>query len=382
MALRARNGALTAKIESSEGTENAPSASTDAISIENPRIAFSPNLIQTDEQTGSLDPEGPIVGGMPCQISFDVLLKGSGAAGTAPEFGDLLKACGMSETVTGTAVPSSPEACANGGSTTTAVLGTSASSTAQAYRGMPITFSSTVSGNSFISDYTSGKVATLTDTMSGAIVNTSNYQIPVNVLYAPSSGTIPSLTLYMYKDGLLYKFVGCRGTWRLNLETGAIGRISFTFTGIFLSKTDASVPSVTLDSARPPVFKGANLKWNRLAAGIKTFSLDFGNTLAYPDNPNATESFDPPIITSRRVTGAIDPYETLVATRDIMADMQAGTRRILYGSLGSTAGNKIGIVVPQAHAMNSDLGDREGILTVGVPFQAVGKDAGATLCFY
>jgi hypothetical protein len=41
----------------------------------------------------------PIYGGALMQVSFECELKGSGAAGTAPEIGPLLRACGLTETV-------------------------------------------------------------------------------------------------------------------------------------------------------------------------------------------------------------------------------------------------------------------------------------------
>ena len=90
-ALRARNAVVLSVEESVEGTYETPAAGTDAVLVENLRIQFNPNIIQTDEVTGSLDSRGPIAGGMSAQISFDVYLKGSGSAGSAPEFGELLK---------------------------------------------------------------------------------------------------------------------------------------------------------------------------------------------------------------------------------------------------------------------------------------------------
>ncbi len=50
------------------------------------------------------------VGGMrTTEITFKVELRGSAAAGSAPEIGDLLEACGMAETVTaGSSVVYSP----------------------------------------------------------------------------------------------------------------------------------------------------------------------------------------------------------------------------------------------------------------------------------
>lgn len=380
--LRDTNAVLLAKIESTEGVENAPSASTDAILIENPQIKPSARIIETNEVTGSLDGRGPIVGGMTVDLSFDVLLKGSGAAGTAPEYGDLLKACGWAETITATAVPASAEACASGGSTTTAVLGTSASTTAQIYRGMPITFTGTVAGDSFITDYTAGKTATLADTMGGSIVATTNYQIPINVLYKPASGSNSTLTFYLYIDGLLYKVVGARGTFELSLDSGGIGRLKFNFQGMYLSKTDASIVTPTYDSSRPPVFKNGVFKINRLASAINSLSLSNGNTLTNPDNPNSLEGFDPAIITARKITGNMDPAETLVATRDIMADFRAGTNRIIHARYGASTGNKVGITLPANIYTGQNPSNRDRLSTVDVPFTPTTQDAGAFLCFY
>lgn len=381
-ALRSRNGALLFKIESVEGTAETLSASTDAVLIENPSIRFNPQNTETRELTGSLDNRGPIVGGMQIQVGFDVYLKGSGVAGTAPEWGELMRACGWAEVVTGTAVPASAEACGAGGSTTTAELGASAAATADLYRGMPIDFTGTVVGSSFISDYTVGKVATLADTMGGAVVATSNYQIPVNVLYKPASTSIPSGTIGLYMDGVLYTLAGCRGTWSLSNPAAGPGKFSFTFSGMFVSKTDAAVPSCTYDTTRPPIFKGGAMLINRATSAMATFTIDNGNQVVYPGNPNAVEGFDPSIITERSMTGSLDPQATLVATRDILGAMRLGTQHIIHARWGSVAGNRVGITIPTALYTAADPGDRQGIMTEQTNFSAIGQDAGAFIALY
>ncbi len=382
-ALRSMNAALLAKIETTEGVDASPVAGSDAVLVENPQITFNPNMVQTKEVTGSLDSRGPIAGGMTVQLTFDVLLKGSGAAGTAPEWGDLLKACGWAETVTSAAIPVAVEACAAGGTTTSAVLGTSASSTAQAYRGMPIAFTGAVVANSFIADYTAGKVATVTDTLSGGPIATTNYQIPANVLYKPASTSIPSVTLYLYLDGLVYKVAGCRGNASLKLQSGNLGRISFTFTGMFLSKTDAGVPAgLVYDGTRPPLWKGGKALINRVVSAMASMSVEFGNQLTNPDNPNATEGFDPSIITARNMTGSCDPLEALVATRDSMAAFRAGTSQVIHASYGAVAGNRVGVTKPAAFFTNLQPGDRNGLMTSTHQYACTGQDAGAFLCLY
>lgn len=380
--LRSRKAVLLAKIEEAEGVMESLSASSDAILVENLKLNINANIISTNEVSNSLDGFGDIIGGIKMDVSFDVLLKGSGVAGTPPESGKLLKACGWAEVITATAIPAAAEACAAGGSTVTAVLGASASGTAQTYRGMPVNLSSGVSAHAFISDYTSGKVATVSDTLGGSPDAGTNYQIPVNVLYKPASETIPSLSFEVYMDGQLYKLAGARGTMKFALTSGGIGKMSFDFKGMFISKTDAALPTPTYDSSRPPLYKVSTVLMNRLVAAINSFNFDMGNTLTQPDNPNAQEGYDPTEITARKMTGSMDPKETLVATRNIMADFRAGTKRILHSRYGTSTGNKIAITIPQALYKGQSPGEREGMMTVDVPFEATGVDAGAFICFY
>ncbi|MDR6770382.1 hypothetical protein [Azospirillum sp. BE72] len=384
MALRTRNAALLAKIETTEGVDASPVAGTDAVLVENPQISFNPNIVQTNEATGSLDGRGPITGGMTVQITCDVYLKGSGAPGTAPEWGKLLKASGWAETITSTAVPASAEA-ATAGTTTSLTLGAGASGTAQTYRGMPLllTGNPAAGATSFVSDYTAGKVATLADQFGTALSTGTSYQVPVNVLYKPASTSIPSLTLYLYMDGLLYKVVGARGNATMRLTSGNAGRFSFTFTGMFVSKTDASVPTgLVYDATRPPIWKGGKALVNRIPSAMSSLSVEFGNSLTNPDNPNSAEGYDPSIITARNMTGSCDPLEVLVATRDSMAAFRAGTAQIVHASYGVVAGNRIGLTLPAAQYTNLQPGDRNGLMTLTHQFACTGQDAGGFICIF
>lgn len=381
--LRPRNTVFLAKVEATSGVDAVPTASADAVLINGePRISFNVNMIQTEEVTGSLDGAGSIQAGMNCEISFDVYVKGSGAAGTVPEWGKLLRACGYAETILAAPVPASAEACAAGGSTTLANLGTSAAAVLQQYRGMPVQFTGTVAGLSFVADYTAAKAATLTDTMSGSIAATTSYQVLANVLYAPASNSIPSLTFYVYSDGILYKFFGCRGDVKNSTQTNNLGVFSFTFKGVFGGKVDAAVPTPTYDATRPPAFLNAKMTMNRLAAAVSQFSLENGAELAFPDDPNEVEGVSPPVHTSRRMTGSLNPLETLVATRDLMGDFRAGTKRIIHLRYGTVAGNRVAITIPQALYTNQTPSDRNRMMQVDVPFECIGKDSGAFICLY
>jgi len=88
------------KIESSYNTDPTPSASTDAVLVMNP--SWSNAGLRMNERSNvkaSIGKDQSIYGGTLKQVTFDVELKGSGAAGTAPECGQLLRACGLDETI-------------------------------------------------------------------------------------------------------------------------------------------------------------------------------------------------------------------------------------------------------------------------------------------
>lgn len=91
---------LLAKAETVYSTDAAPTGVDDAVLVSN--LSFSPagqKMHARNVVTPTLGQLKQIYGGALIQFSFDVEVKGSGAAGTAPEYGPLLQSCGMSETV-------------------------------------------------------------------------------------------------------------------------------------------------------------------------------------------------------------------------------------------------------------------------------------------
>jgi len=382
--LLTRRGAILAKLEGvgNEGIDSVPVAA-DGVLVEQPvRVTFNPNVIDTTELNPSLDPFDPIVGGTSCTIEFDLYIKGHPTPPTAPEWGRLLVACGFAETISSAAVPVTPAACAAGGTTILAVLGTAAAATAQLYRGMPLLLSSANTLETFIYDYTAAKAAKLTNTSGANIVATTMYQIPANIRYVPATTSQNSLTIYFYNDGVLYKFLGCRGTCPLTITSGGPARFSFRFMGMYGGKIDAALPAAVYDATRPPIWKGGSFTINSADAAGQTMSIDPGNNLVTPDNPNSDESFDPAIITARNIRGNVNPKETLVATRDAMGDFRNSTKRPLHARLGSVVWNRVGITIPSAMYLNHSPQDTNGYVTVDVPFHATIQDGAYSVTIY
>lgn len=91
---------LLAKAETVYNTDAAPDGANDAVLVSG--LSFSPagqKMHARGVATPTLGQLKHIYGGSLIQFSFDVEVKGSGAAGTAPEISPLLQACGLSETI-------------------------------------------------------------------------------------------------------------------------------------------------------------------------------------------------------------------------------------------------------------------------------------------
>ena len=95
------NEVLLAKIESVYGTDSVPAAATNAILFSGLQIVPFERLrmFQRPAVRASLGSLQQIYGGSLGAFRFDAEFKGSGAAGTPPEIGALLRACGLGETI-------------------------------------------------------------------------------------------------------------------------------------------------------------------------------------------------------------------------------------------------------------------------------------------
>src|SRR5690349_14386461 len=100
MTISTREQALFAKLESTFGTFNTP-VGADALQVMNlkPNPAENLRWVKREIISAFLNDAQGLYAGALFGFEFDVELKGSGAAGTAPRFGPLLQACGMTETI-------------------------------------------------------------------------------------------------------------------------------------------------------------------------------------------------------------------------------------------------------------------------------------------
>lgn len=109
---REQNEVLLFKIESTYGTDPTPVEGTNAILTRGPvSITDDGERMNPREAVrAGLGELQDVYGGHLVRVAFECEVKGSGAAGTAPEIGPLLRACGFEETVVAsTSVTYAPE---------------------------------------------------------------------------------------------------------------------------------------------------------------------------------------------------------------------------------------------------------------------------------
>ena len=90
---------ITAKVETTYGTDAVPTGATNSILCEEPTVEALESKVERANIKPNYGAQRFVSIGEGLKISFTVELKGSGTAGTAPEIGALLRGCNFTETI-------------------------------------------------------------------------------------------------------------------------------------------------------------------------------------------------------------------------------------------------------------------------------------------
>jgi len=193
-----------------------------------------------------------------------------------------------------------------------------------------------------------------------------------SVVYTPASSGHKSITIYYYEDGKRYIFTGCRGTFTLEATAGEPAKLSFTLTGHLSSVADAALPTVTVDGTNPVAFNSAGVSVLGYSGVFSSLTMDAGLNVVTPPSANASDGYGEIRITSRNVSGSIDPEDTLIATKNFINEWQTGaTGAINTGVIGTSAGNRWQLQQPKCYYNDVSPGDRDGIRTMELSYNAV-----------
>jgi hypothetical protein len=386
-----RNQIILADVQSGPGVDATPDI-TKAVLMEPPTSDPQIQNATTNEMVGGFDTSPPSFTGGWRNFSSTVHVKGSGTAGTAPDWDPLMRGCAMGKTVFASAVTGT----AQGGATSTITLAAGASAVDNFYRGQVITLTGGTGSTQYkafrtIKSYNgTTKVATVTpkwailyvDGTTGTVPdNTTTYSIPAGVLYQPISTSIPYVTIYRYLQNQLggnFSLEKIRD-WRGNC-TVSLARNDCTFAfagqGAFLDDVDVSSPGTPtyLNQVYPPFIDGLVC-----VGDVPTklqFTVDFGINVVTEEDPNEQNGYSQANITQRSTKGTATSPRLLKSTTDIMAALRAGTPQTYSAVWGSTAGNRMAALIPAAVWTGRTSPDRNGVLQDALAYATTGANTG------
>ena len=181
MPLLSRKRLILAKTESTYGTDPSPTGSANAILVRNLEITpLQADTVSRELIRPYLGVSDQLLAQTRVEVTFEVELAGSGAAGTAPAYGPVLKACGLSETVVATT------------SVTYAPVSASFSSVTIYFHNDGIRHKVTGCRGTFSVSATVGQIPTISFTMTG-------------IYNAPTDESLPSPTYANQAAPLIFK---------------------------------------------------------------------------------------------------------------------------------------------------------------------------------
>jgi hypothetical protein len=406
--IRPDNGLLLFGLQTAEGSPLTLDPALHAIAIVEGSFTYTSPFTTEDsnESNGSFEASAPLVIGQEVKLSFRMIMKGAGAGVTytgsvKPPLHAPLGACGWRGFFQASVAASALTA----GSGTTGTLGTGYTGTAQLYRGMPLILS-VGPGNGhipLITDFTAGKVATLSDTFSPVLTTSTLAAIPANWTYAPTTpidaaGRLtdhPCASVSWFEDGNLHQWQDVRGTVEFEGKSARPGEAVFNMTGTYMGASVAAMPTnaVVASQSGPLLVKGANTPpaaiINRIQLPISTWAMRSGASLDSIDDPNTLYGFGPGQIAGRKTMFEADPLRTLVSTRDAIAEIEAALNYPIALRAGATVGNRWALVHPTAQPVAADPGMRSKMRSDQMKWQglspgrdAQGRDSGVFLSFF
>ena len=199
-----------------------------------------------------------------------------------------------------------------------------------------------------------------------------------SVTYAPVSSSFSSVTIHYNIDGVRHKVTGCRGSFTISAEVGAIPTIDFTFTGIYNAPTDTALPTVTYgNQATPLIFKNGNTSGFQLlsyAGALQSLTMDLGVSTVYRELVGGTKEV---IVTDRASNGSVTIEAPTIAQKDYftaaLTDSSLGNLQFLHGT---TAGNKVQLTSTKVDIGDVNYGEMDGVAMLEIPYTLVPSSAG------
>lgn len=400
--LLSKRALVLAKVETSTGVDAVPTPALNAITVQSPEPTTDIQVLERDFVSNDLSPFefqiGRIVGGM----EFTMYVGGngkqqSGLLADAPVLANLFRACGYKITeASGTPALNAIGPVSDRANPATAPEITWASSGAVTVT-RPILYTLEVttggasgtaeiklSGNDNTIDDLSAEVPeiittataiplgnsglSVTPTWTGALVIGQRWHVlvlPKGLKLTPRSTGHETATIYMYRDGILFKLLAAMGTFSIDATAGQLASITFNFSGQWVTPVDAPMPEdAVFDDTIPPQVELANLTFgSNVNLTTEQFTIDGQVNIVQRPDVNSAQGYAGSRIASRAPEGGFNPEATLEADQAFWGDFTKARAKFFTANVGKEPGNTVSIIGPRTQTSEIGFGDRDGIMT-------------------
>jgi len=365
-----RKRQLAAKIEAVEGTAETLLAADAGILVNfSPKASYDPQMYQRDPVRASLTKMGKLAGKRSAGIDFSIELKGSGLVTVEPEWLRLIKSCGFASSalkkISIGAIISGPYL--HGETITGETSGATGRVVIKTANGTTTLYFVALSGT-----FETGEV--ITGETSGATATASADPVSAGFEIKPISGSVVSLTMGLFEDGIRKVLKGCRGTVKFNFKIGEPATLDFSFKGVEAGVTDVPMfTGVSFDNTVPPVLLNAVMACDGVSLNIGEMEINVSNTLASKDKIDDAKGILSFMITGRDMQGSFNPEMVPVATHDFFSKWFSNTPMVIDLAYGETEGNKFRFYAPGIIYNKIDDGDRDGLQLAQTSFDLTGS---------
>lgn len=337
-------------------------------------------IIERNVLRSTFSPAGHVVGAKDWACRLPIEMKGGGISGTLqkPPTDGILKACGM--------LPTAGYIIAVDNVSGTFQVGEEIQNSTQASEVVGTLCDIVEAAGSLATLYI--RVATNVPANDDALVGDTSSATADTVgtpddswVYRPETDrdNLISQTGHYCLDGICHIMTGVRGTLGLDLAVGGYGTFNAELTGVFNDPTDTPNPAATYSSITPAVCFSAGLQigaWDMTTTATANYNIALNTEVRARQDINAAEGRVGFEITGRKPTGSLDPEVSALSDYNAWGIWKAATPQKLYAQIGSVAGNRVRVLVPQAVYGDMGYGDRDGILNYSLPFTAQGGAEG------
>jgi hypothetical protein len=364
MSLLTRRKTILAKVESVYGTDPTPDGTANAMLVKNLEVQpLNAEVLQRDLIRDYLGNSDTLIASRFSTATFEVELAGAGAAGAAPAYGPLLKACGFAQSLNTQAITSIDRVSTTATVTTTLAHGLAT--------GAVVKISgATESEYNKNATITVTGASTFTYTVTGAPSTPASGTpvLGVSASYAPVSTSFDSVTIYYNVDGVLHKLTGCRGSFEINLAVKTIPTLKFSFTGIYNDPTDTSSPTTDFTGFQiPKVANTTNTpSFSLFSYGgyMESMALNLSNEVNY----RTLIGYEEIKIVDRKPSGTFLIEAPTIAAKDFFTLGNTGTTGAMALTHGLVGGNKVLLAAPRVSIGNPQYQDSQGVQMLSIPF--------------